>query len=228
MPRQKRQVEDTTPPKPIKAKPLPALSSSEDLLKRFADHPNIDVISRRFNNPDDPGSLPILLKDEDPHCCVNSDHQIRLRPAATKCHLCGQPARRWYVRWTNTSIEGRWSTMKSKAYTPVEIGDLADEADVADLVRGGPADKYARRGDRGQEILVKQPLEIYNHIKRLQRNKRDEQANSAHHLRAELAESAGAELGDEAGQLMHDGAIKVESYTRSRTTLGEEAGIDDQ
>jgi hypothetical protein len=43
-------------------------------------------LTRRFNNPNDPGSLPILLKDENPAACVNSEHMNRLKAGATHCH----------------------------------------------------------------------------------------------------------------------------------------------
>jgi hypothetical protein len=36
------------------------------IAARFKDFPALDVLTRRFNNPNDPGSLPILLKDENP------------------------------------------------------------------------------------------------------------------------------------------------------------------
>lgn len=204
-----------TAPKPVAANP-------NAILERFKDFPAIDIIARRFSDPNDPGSLPILLADEDRQSCVNSDHQNRLRPGATVCHLCKKPARVWYVRFTNTSQENRWSQIRTKGYVPVEIKELKDEQDVADLVKSG-TDKYVRRGDRGQEILVKMPLELYNEIKRLQREKRRVDSKSMKKLRGELAEAAGRELGSEAGDVIHDGGIKVESFKASRSTLAEEA-----
>ena len=38
------------------------MTTPEALLVRFKDFPAINVIARRFSNPNDPGSLPILLK----------------------------------------------------------------------------------------------------------------------------------------------------------------------
>lgn len=201
------------------AKPVPATNTA--ILERFKDFPAIDLIARRFNDPNDPGSLPILLDEEDRNCCINSDHQYRLKPGATVCHLCKKPARIWYVRWTNTSQENRWSQIKSKGYVPVLISELKDEQDVADLVKA-TSDKYVRRGDRGQEVLVKMPLEIYNEIKLLQRARRRKDALSYKKLKADLAESAGQELGDEAGQSIHNGGIQIESMKTSKSTLSEE------
>lgn len=223
MPR-KRVVHTTGPV--AKAKPAPKLDTA-NILERFKDYPAIDVISRRFNNPNDPGSLPILLKDESADACVNTDHQLVLRPGATQCQKCQRPARKWYVRFGNTGQEGRWAQLRAKGYMPVDVGELMDSQDVADLVKGA-GDSYVRRGDRGQEVLVKMPLELYLAVKRLQREQRDARMTSKASLTADLSEAAGHELGDEAGQTIHDGGIQVESLTRSRTTLHEEAIATDE
>lgn len=210
-------------PAPVK------LADPSDLVARFKDFPGISVIERRLNDPNDPGSLPILLKDEAQGCCVNTDHQNKLKAGATHCHLCKRPARKWYVRFANTSQEGRWAQIRSKGYVPVEVAELKDEQDVADLIHKTEAtgQTYVRRGDRGQEVLVKMPLELYNEIKRRQRAQREAALGSKAKMQADLAESAGSELGDEAGQMIHDGEIRVESMTRERTTYGREAESGD-
>ncbi len=225
MPRRKVQTSGPAP----KAARVAAPTNREALLERFKDYAAIDVITRRFNDPNDPGSLPILLKDEPENACVNSDHQHRLKENATVCHLCKQPARKYVVRWVNTSIEGRWGQIKSKGYVPVEVTELRDEQDVSDLVRQkeSSGSVYVRRGDRGAEVLCKIPLELHNYIKRAQRAARAVQNNSKKRQQDELAESAGAELGDEAGQMIHDGEIRIESMKRTRTTMAEEAAGDD-
>lgn len=224
MPRRKVQ---TSGPAPKKRKPLIPVDK-EALLERFKDYAAIDVISRRFTDPNDPGSLPILLKDESRDACVNSDHQNKLRPAATVCHLCKKPARKWYVRWINTQWEGRWSAIKSKGYEPVEVSQLTDEQDVADLVKQKETEGkvYVRRGDRGHEILCRMPLELFNYIKRAQRETLKARGNSKRQQQDDLAEAAGAELGDEAGQTFHDGGVRIESMKRERVSLEDEAAGD--
>lgn len=212
----------------VEAKPQAPLTTAADILERFKDYPALDVVSRRFSNPDDPGSLPILLKDEQPRCCLNSDHQRQLKPGATKCHLCKLAARKWHIHTCNTTIEGRWATMKSKGYVPVLVSELQDSEDVSDLVKVKEDDGsvYVRRGDRGKEITMKQPLEIYNYIKTLQAKQRRARERNPRLQQEELAERAGADLGDEAGSFVHGGGIQVESMTRSKTTLEEEATGD--
>lgn len=225
MARQARTQTPSATPKPQKKVVLPQ-GDPAAIAERFKDFPNIEVLTRRFSDPSDPGSLPILLKDDPDGACVNSEHMNRLKPGATKCHICKNPARLWYVRWANFGMEGRAAQIRAKGYAGVEIKELKDTDDVADLFRSDK-DTLVRRGDRGQEILVKVPLEAYNYIKGKQRESWNARAMSGKQVTADLAEAAGAELGDEAGQSIHDGAITVEKLTRTRSTLGDEAGRAD-
>lgn len=209
--------------------PKPAvlpIGSKAELLESFKDFPAINLVERRLQNPNDPGSLPILLKDESVDACVNSDHQRLVTPKMTKCAKCRKPVRKWHVHWTNTGNEGRWAQIKTKAYVPVLIKELHDQEDVADLVKSVEenGDTWVRRGDRGKEILMKQPLPIYNHIQADKQRTRDASFKSKKQLQAELAEAAGKEHGDEAGEFVHHGGISVETLRTSRTSLGEEAG----
>lgn len=216
MPRRKAQTRPRAP------KPL---ANGTALLERFKDFPAIDVVARRFMDPNDPGSLPILLKDEDIRSCVNSDHQYKMRSGDTVCRFCKAPTRKWYVRYFNLAEQGRNAQMRAKGYVPVDVKELQDADDVADLYRS-KEDTCVRRGDRGQEILAKQPLELHLEIKRRRRAARDERARDVRKVQSDLAEAAGAELGDEAGTRIHAGDIRVESMTRSKTTLAEEADFD--
>lgn len=205
----------------------------ESLAARFKDFPAIDVLTRRFLDPNEPGSLPILLKDEPSGACTNTDHQLALVAGKRACQArdkqtgrrCGLPMRTWHLHYCNGAIEGRWAQMKAKGYIPVQVADLRDQEDVSDLVKQKEesGEIYVRRGDRGKEILMKQPLEAYVYIKRKQADARTAQLKSKKALRDELAERAGAELGDEAGETIYRGGIQVESMSRSKTTLGEEA-----
>lgn len=226
MPRTAKNVQVSGPMKPAKKVVLPQ-GDPKAIAARFKDFASIDVLSRRFLDPHDPGSLPILLKDEAVDACVNSDHMNRLKPGAVTCHVCKKPARQWYVRWFNLASEGRNGQMRAKGYVVVEVKELMDSGDVADLYSDrSDKDKLVRRGDRGMEVLAKMPLEAYSYIKGRQREAWNARALSGKKLKADLAEAAGAELGDEAGQNFHDGEISIEKMVRSRTTLGEEAEAD--
>ncbi len=224
MPKTKRVVQ-TSGPAPKQARHLP-LANKEALLARFAGYPAIDVITRRFSDPNDPGSLPILLNDESPDACLSTDHQNQIRENATICHKCKKPVRQWVVRWINTSIEGRWGQIKSKGYVPVEVTSLKDEQDVSDLVTRAETsgEVYVRRGDRGQEVLCKMPLELYVYLKRAQRESQRLRSNSKKALREELAEAAGTELGDEAGEALMGDGISIERMRRTRRSLEDEIG----
>lgn len=202
----------------------------DSLREAFADFPAIDLLSRRFIDPRDPGSLPILLKDEDPDACINSEHQNLVQPNQTSCKKCGHPVRKWFVYWANTAKEGRYSQMTAKAYVPVEVRELRDEMDVADLVKQVDGSRtIVRRGDRGQEILMKQPLAAWLYIKRKKREDAQARAASARARREQRADALGKQFGDEAGQTTYDGGgIREEVFRRERTTLGEEAGVADE
>lgn len=200
------------------------MTTPEALLERFKDFPAINVIARRFSNPNDPGSLPILLKDESPDVCTNSEHQNRIRTSQTVCTMCrpSRPVRKWFVYWVNTAREGRWANMKEKGYVPVDISELQDVEDVSDRVKN-PGDSYVRRGDTGKEVLMKMPLEVSLYIKRQQQEIRTARFGSKKQVQSDLSELAGREFGDEAGQTIHDGGIQIESMRRVRSTLGDEA-----
>lgn len=226
MGRPRKNVQTSTPAAQPGASAAQLGTTPADLLERFKEYPAIDLIGRQLAAPGDPGTLPILLRDEDRDACTNSDHQWNLKPGASKCHMCGKPARKWHVRTINTGIEGRWASIKARGYIPVEIAELRDREDVGDLVEG-TADSYARRGDTGREVLVKRPLELHLAIKRTEWEKRNEGMRSKKKLRESLAEAAGAEMGDEAGQTIFEGGIRVESLSQSKTTLGAEFTAED-
>jgi hypothetical protein len=228
MPKGVRKIQ-TSGPAPTKTRVQPLTQTTKAaLIERFKDFPGIDVIERRFENPNDPGSLPILLKGEDAGVCINSDHQNKLRENSTDCHICHKPVREWYVRWVNTGIEGRWGQIRSKGYVPVEVSELKDAQDVSDLVKMKEDEGkiYVRRGDRGAEILCKMPLALYIYLKRAQRETQKVRNNSKKAMADDLAEIAGGELGDEAGQMIHDGGISVESMKRTRRSLEDEMNDD--
>jgi len=229
-----RRVQTSSPPaRPARpARPVAPLTE-EALREAFKDFPAVELLTRRFNDPRDPGSMPILLADEDPNACINSEHQQHVKPGHVTClrpigggKRCGLPVRKWFVYWGNLAKEGRYAQLMAKAYVPVEVKELRDEMDVADLVKttDDRARVLVRRGDRGQELLMKQPLAAWNLIKAKRRAAALARQQSAEARKHARAESLGQRFGDQAGQMAHDGGIREETFTRTRTTLGEEAG----
>jgi hypothetical protein len=230
-------------PRVAKAKlqtaPAAVPMTPEGLSAYLADYPAIDVLSRRFVDPNDPGSLPILLKGESPNCCMHSGHQRLVKPGEVHCKArdketgrrCGKPVRNWHIHTCNTAIEGRWAQMKSKGYIPVLVEDLLDTEDVSGLVRQREDDgkMYVRRGDHGKEITMKIPLVAYNYVKDLQEAQRKARSSSKKAMREDLAEAIGAnaDLGSERDEVA-DGVyrgrgIQIESLRQEKTTLGAEA-----
>jgi hypothetical protein len=149
MPRRKSVQTAVGAPKPVKPSPIGPLPSSAAILETLKDFPRIDVLTRRFLNPNLPGSLPILLKDEPANACTNSEHMNRIKPGAATCAFCGKPPRLWYVRWMNLGKDNRSAEMRALGYVGVEISELTDANDIADLYRSKD-DVYVRRGDAGE------------------------------------------------------------------------------
>ncbi len=208
--------------------PTGPLSTKDEIMAALAEYPALDVLSRRFVNPNDPGSLPILLADESGDACVNSDHQRLVGPKTRVCSKCRRPVRVWHVYWANTGNEGRWSQIKTKGYIPVQVKDLKDREDVTGLVasKEDNGEMWVRRGDTGKEILMKIPLIAYNFVKAEAQTRRDASFKSKKKVNEELVEAAARAFGDQAGQEMHDGAITVDTMRTSRSTVGAEAGLD--
>src|SRR5574342_129470 len=156
------------------------------LLERFKDYPGLKAIERRLENPDLPGSLPIRLKDEPPY---SED------PTGTR--------RKWYLRWINGNIEGRFAHVTdAMGYVPVRVDELQDANHITGLHEA--KDGVVRRGDRGQEVLVKMPLALYTEIKRRQQEIRARREKNARLVKQALAEHAGRTPGSEAGDFVHD------------------------
>lgn len=183
--------------KAAKAERIPS-----SILEKYQDFEGIKVVERFLENPDSGGAPDIRLKDELP---FNDD------PLGKR--------RKWFLRWVDTTQPGRWSTIIDRlGYVPVKVSELHDPEGIAGLTRS--EDGTVRMGDKGKEVLVKQPLELYNYRKQIQRDHRERRARNVKLVREDLATAAGQSLGSEAGDFI-DGHLSVE-MRRTTTTLGEE------
>jgi hypothetical protein len=179
-----------------------------ELLTKYKDFKGINVIERRLQDPDLPGSVPIRLKDE---------------PAYLQDPLGKK--RKWYVRWINGAEAGRFALVtETMGYVPV----LRDELQHSDGLMGlsDSKDGIVRRGDRGNEVLVKMPLELYTAIKRKQEDKRQRRARNVKSVREDLANMAGAQVGSQAGDFVAD-EMTVEVKRQRRTTVAKELGEEE-
>lgn len=214
------------PRKAAKEGPIPPASDLDlaFLESKWADFPGMSVISRRFNDPNDSSqSLPILLVGEESDACANSDHQWKMRIGDSHCRVCKRPNRVWHLRWSNTSILGRFNALRAKGLVPVSIKELQRADDVSDLVRA-PADDFVRRGDQGKEILHKIPLEIHLTLRRRFHNRLNG-SGRAKMIQNEINEANTRHFG-EISQIDGSsvaGAVRVEEFTRSKVDMAEEA-----
>lgn len=209
------------PKKTARATETAIPTSVEELKAKFAEFPNLDVLERRMLDPNDPGSLPIMLADEPNPSCGDIGHAMQAKKFASKCPVCRVPFRDWYIRWANTAEQERWSTIRNRGYVKVLVKELRDRDDVAGMGDRATEDPVTR-GDKRQEVLVKMPFPYYIEIKR-EREAQMRAKQTLTGVRQDLVASAGREFGDQAAsEIGRD--IQVEEVLRHQTTLGEELG----
>lgn len=195
---------------PRKVKSAAAVATPTSLLEKYKDFPGIKVVERRMENPTI-GSIAIRLTDEKSYL---DDPRGKYR--------------KWYLRWINSAQDGRYAeVIEGMGYVPVRASELQNKDAVTGMYHGKDEemDPIVRRGDRGSEILVKMPLELYNATKTRHRELRDRRSRNAKQVKSDLADAAGRQLGDGAGQTIQD-EFSVEMRQRP-TTLGEELGKED-
>jgi hypothetical protein len=207
------------PNKKPAAEPLTLTPSA--LAEKLKDYPELKIWERHMLDPHDPGSLPILLKDDPNPNCGDLGHALKAKPFAVKCGECRKPFRMWYVRWGNLAEQERWSTLKNRGYIRVHVKDLADADDIAGLSDAKP-DDVVTRGDRKGEALVRKPFAYYVESQR-EKERQHRARRNPRRVKQELADEAGRQLGDEAGQSTHD-HLHIEQDIRHKTTLAEELG----
>jgi len=177
-----------------------------ELKEKYKDFPGIRAIDRRVLSGDEQGTVDIRLKGE---------------PAYVDDPLGKKRA--WYTRWINTKWPGRWAHVTQVlGYVPVTLSELLDPDVIADRFRTPTdgTDPMVRRGDRGEEVLVKYPLELYTYAKRQKQQLRERRARNAKLVKEEIANNAARQLGDEAADGIYDDFNLT--LRRTKTTLGAE------
>lgn len=97
------------------------------------------------------------------------------------------------VRWVNTASEGRFHrAVYEQGWEPVEVKDLRDDPK---LLGFNVTDGYVRRGNQGQEVLVKIPRVVFN---RIQRRKAELNNEHIRKTRQRLQEAISGRFGDQA------------------------------
>lgn len=100
------------------------------------------------------------------------------------------------LRWVNTAKPGRYYVATSQqGWEPVRVEELEDPNAIADLYTG--TDNYVRRGERGQEILMKMPLDIFQRIQMRKVELNLERERKA--MKETVAQAAANRFGPEAG-----------------------------
>jgi hypothetical protein len=160
--------------------------SPEALAKKFAEFEGIEVAERRLANPDIWHSVAQRLVDEPSF--GEDPHGLRAR---------------WALRWINTATPNRYShVIGNLGYVPVPWEELRDADKLAGAFHDGP---FVRRGDKGVELLVKMPKELFVAIKARQREVARQASTPEGLQRAAQADAAAR--GADAGAIV--GTIKA-------------------
>lgn len=201
-------------PAPTKA---PIVSVSDDMREAFKDYPDVALLERRLEHPDDPGSVPIYLKDDPRPSCDEVQHFAKARGKGS-CPVCAVPFRRWKIRSVNSAMPNRLhGILHHKRYVKVRKDELMDPDLIPDLAAG--TDEFVRRGEGGKIVVVKMPFPYYAAIKLRELAQRQERMSNAQKVKSDLADDAGSALGDEAG----DSISKMSAdFSRPRSTVQDE------
>lgn len=109
----------------------------------------------------------------------------------------------WTTRWINTQMPGRFhQSVSVQGYEPVKKDELEHSLDLLGLVDMG--DGLVRRGEKGVEVLMKIPTNVFN---RIQRRKADLVKQGLKKSRQALAESAARKYGADAGDFVEGKSV---------------------
>lgn len=208
-------------PRKSRAVAKPVEATREALLETFESYPEMKIWERRLADPADPGSLPILLKDDPDPCCGDIGHALKAKVGGIRCALCKLPFRRWYVRWGNLAEDGRWSTLRARGYIKVKVSDLADAGDVVGMAEAKP-DDLVTRGDRKGEVLVKIPFVVKIEAYR-EKQRRYNASMKPKALKEAIVADAEGQYGDHGGEMTHR-HLTIEEQKRPSSTLEAEIG----
>lgn len=154
--------------------------------------PKVSIIDRRLENPFGTGSVPITLKTP------------------------GQ----WEVRWVYSKLRaGRIHDMThNKGWVFVEPGELDGTPDEYGFVS---KDNRLVRGDQGEEVLMKMPLEDFQKIQRAKAEYNLKQLGKKN-MQDAVAQATAKEHGSEAGDSVFN-AFKYGDIKDTRGDLEEES-----
>lgn len=143
----------------------------DELVKKFKEFEGIEVAERRLLNPDVWHSVAQRLVDEPSF--AEDPHGLKSK---------------WAVRWISTATPNRYShVIGNLGYVPVKWSELRDADKLAGAYRDN---EFVRRGDKGTDLLVKMPRELFLAIKARQRRQSAEASTPEGLQRAATADAA--------------------------------------
>jgi len=165
------------------------------LAEEFKDFSGLQVLARRVDHGVD-ASNEIRFTDEPPLSDDNKGDK-----------------RIWRPRWFNFSKDGRAFEAAGRGWEKCRIEWLRDPEAVTGGVKH---DEFVRRGDRGQEVLMRMPEKWYRYLKRREQLQREgklsSESSTQSYLANQVAAMAGATGGnaDQAGSFVASKGFTVE------------------
>lgn len=124
---------------------------------------------------------------------------------------------RWYCRWINTQLDGRWNTVvHRKRFIPVAVKELSDPRALTGF--NASPEGYVTRGDRGQEVLVRIPQDVWDRIQQGKAERLIAKAQSQSAQKEALQNALAGQYGAEAAEAVRDfkGTITSGTVLESR------------
>jgi hypothetical protein len=177
-----------------------AVPAVAEELMKKVDPAKVNIWERRMVNPGRESVSPIMLREDG-----------------------------FTVRFINTEVQGRFHrAVYDQGWEAVKVEELRDAPDMLGLTPA--ADGFVRRGERGQEVLMKIPTIVF---KQIQKRKGQIEMDSLRRTRQNLSEAAARQFGANAGEWASGKSIgedvsglkgRVVDYVETRVIDSEEEG----
>lgn len=110
---------------------------------------------------------------------------------------------RWYLRWINTQLDGRWQkAVREAGLIPVKAQELADPRALTGVATS--PDGMVTRGDRGQEVLCRMPMDWFERIQAAKAGRIRAKQTSATAQKESLQEALAGQYGPQAADSMKE------------------------
>ena len=121
-------------------------------------------------------------------------------------------------RWFNADVAADhiWRAQNQKGWEKVTPDELADPEAIGGFVKS--PEGFVTRGERGKEILMKMPSDYRTRIEKAKAVENIRMMDP-HRQKAQVAEAAGKQLGDEAGTFLNEKVKVIGNITTTKERI---------